>query len=117
MISVYICDICDIETHLQHLKIVFDRLREENLKIKPEKCEFLKEQITYLGSIISAEGIQPDPKKISVVKNFPTPRTPKDVKSFLGLTSFYKASHQGLCKNCCPSHHVVEKISHISVDP
>ncbi|KAL4101250.1 hypothetical protein QTP88_021270 [Uroleucon formosanum] len=76
--------------HNEKLRDVFERLRNHNLKIQPTKCEFLKQQCMYLGHIISENGIQPDPKKIKSVLQFPTPASVKEIKSFLGLSGYYR---------------------------
>ena len=51
----------DVETHLKHLELIFQRLREVDLKLKMEKCSFLKKHIQYLGHIVSGDGIKPVP--------------------------------------------------------
>ena len=71
------------EEHLERLQAVFSRLQEHNLKLKPSKCEFLKSEITYLGHIVSIEGIRTDPEKTEAIKSWPIPRTMKDVRLFL----------------------------------
>lgn len=76
--------------HNQKLREVFDRLREANLKLQPEKCHFLNREIIYLGHIVGTDGIKPDPGKFEAVDNFPQPKTPKQIKSFLGLTGYYR---------------------------
>ena len=60
------------------------------MKRKPSKCEFFKSHINYLGHIVSAGGIECDPKKIEAVKNWPVPRTVTDIRSFLGFTNHYR---------------------------
>ena len=80
----------DIETHLKHLKLIFQRLREVDLKLKMEKCSFLKKHIQYLGHIVSGDGINPVPEKLSSIQQMPQPYTPKEVKQFLGLVSYYR---------------------------
>ena len=59
----------DPEDHLHRLRGVFDKLEKAGLKLKPKKCEFFKTKIAYLGHIVSAKGIETDPKKIEAVKN------------------------------------------------
>ena len=59
-----------MKEHNQDLAIVLQRLRELVLKIQPDKCEFLKPELEYLGHIVTAKGVKPDPKKIEEVKNF-----------------------------------------------
>lgn len=79
-----------VQEHEERLKEVFDRLRQYNLKLQPTKCEFMRREVNYLGHIISEDGIRPDPKKTSCLTNFPVPRNPKEVKSFLGLAGYYR---------------------------
>ena len=80
----------DVETHLKHIKILFDQLRAANLKLKESKCNFLKKHVQYLGHLISGEGIKPVPEKLDSIKNMPAPQTPKEVKQFLGLIGYYR---------------------------
>ena len=80
----------DVETHLKHLELIFQRLREVDLKLKMEKCSFLKKHIQYLGHIVSGEGIKPIPEKLSAIQQMPHPHTPKEVKQFLGLVGYYR---------------------------
>ena len=70
--------------------------------MKPRKCEFFKSRITYLGHIVSAAGIETDPKKIEAVKNWTLPRTVADVRSFLGFTNHYRRFIQGYAKVARP---------------
>ena len=80
----------DMETHLKHLRILFERLRSADLKLKEIKCNFLKKHIQYLGHIISGEGITPVPEKLESIQKMLPPRTPKEVKQFLGLIGYYR---------------------------
>ena len=70
--------------------------------MKPSKCEFFKSKITYLGHIVSAAGIETDPKTIEAVKNWTLPRTVMDVHSFLGFTNHYCRFIQGYAKVAQP---------------
>ena len=80
----------DMETHLKHLRILFERLRSADLKLKEVKCNFLKKHIQYLGHIISGEGIAPIPEKLESIQKMLPPRNPKEVKQFLGLIGYYR---------------------------
>ena len=80
----------DVETHLKHLELIFQRLREVDLELKMEKCSFLKKHIQYLGHIVSGDGIKPVPEKLSSIQQMPHPYTPKEVKQFLGLVGYYR---------------------------
>ena len=79
----------DVESHLEHLRILFERLWSTDLKLKEVKCNFLKKHIQYLALIVSGEGITPLPEKDSIQKMLP-PKTPKEVKQFLGLIGYYR---------------------------
>ena len=79
----------DMETHLEHLRSLFVKLREADLKLKEVKCNFLKKHIQYLGHIISGEGITPLPEKLESIQKILPPKTPKEVKQFLGLIGYY----------------------------
>lgn len=63
-----------LEEHTQKLKSVFQRLREHNLKLQPDKCHFLQKEIVYLGHVITPEGVMPDPKKVEAITLFPIPK-------------------------------------------
>ena len=77
--------------HLHHLHSVFDRFRQGNLKFNPDKCNLFKESTQYLGYIVMKGGrVQPDPKKIEAVHRIPVPTCVRDIRSFLGLASYYR---------------------------
>ena len=80
----------DMETHLKHLRTLFERLRNADLKLKEVKCNFLKKHIQYLGHIISGEGITPVQEKLESIQKMLPPRNPKEVKQFLGLIGYYR---------------------------
>ena len=69
---------------------VFERLRKAKLKLSPAKCILFQRRVKYLGHVVSEQGISPDPGKIEVVKTWPRPATVTEVKSFLGLCSYYR---------------------------
>ena len=76
--------------HIERLRGVFHKLFLAGLKLKPRKCKFFKSKIAYLGHIVSAKGIETDPKKVEAVKNWIIPKTITDVRSFLGFTNYYR---------------------------
>ena len=80
----------DIETHLQHIRIFFQRLREADLKLKNSKCNYFKTHVQYLGHLVSGKGIRPLPEKLDSIKKIPAPTTPKEIKQFLGLVGYYR---------------------------
>jgi hypothetical protein len=61
---------------------VLERIRQFNLKVEPDKCEFLKTELSYLGHIVTSDGVRPYPGKVKAINEFPTPKNRTDVKSF-----------------------------------
>ena len=76
--------------HLQHIEEIFKRLECFGLKMKREKCDFFKKHIQYLGHLIAEEGFTPLPEKLESIHRMPRPKTPKEVKQFLGLIGYYR---------------------------
>jgi len=74
----------------KRLIAVLHRLRDSNLKLQPDKYEFLRKEVIYLGHIITENGISPDPSKLEAVKNFPIPKKIKDIQAFIGLVRYYR---------------------------
>ncbi|CAG2190935.1 unnamed protein product [Mytilus edulis] len=79
-----------LDDMLVNLRTVFDRLKSAGLKLKAKKCNLCVTMVRYLGHIISEDGIATDPEKIKVVQNWPVPTNPTEVRSFLGLCSYYR---------------------------
>ncbi|KAD3640148.1 hypothetical protein E3N88_29371 [Mikania micrantha] len=78
------------EQHEQHLKLVLEILRDEQLYTKFSKCEFWLKEVQFLGHIVNEKGVHVDPAKIDAVKNWSTPKTPTKIRSFLGLAGYYR---------------------------
>ena len=76
--------------HLQHMRQVFQLLREQKLALKRTKCSFGETQVGYLGHIISDKGVAMDPAKIEAVESWPPPRSIRALRGFLGLTGYYR---------------------------
>ncbi|MES9904881.1 MAG: pol polyprotein, partial [Sedimenticola sp.] len=94
---------------LENLKIAFERLREANLKLHPKKTILFQKEVTFLGHRISEEGISTCPEKVKAVKDWPTPRSVRDVRSFLGLASFYRKYIHHFSEKAKPLHELTEK--------
>ncbi|GJZ51018.1 reverse transcriptase domain-containing protein, partial [Tanacetum coccineum] len=77
------------EEHVEHLRLVLELLKKEKLYAKFSKCEFWLREVRFLRHVINGNGIHVDPSKIKAVKNWKAPRTPTEVRSFLGLAGYY----------------------------
>ncbi|GJR61092.1 putative nucleotidyltransferase, ribonuclease H [Tanacetum coccineum] len=78
------------EEHVEHLRLVLELLKKEKLYAKFSKCEFWLREVQFLGHVINGNRIHVDPSKIEAVKNWKAPRTPTEVRSFLGLAGYYR---------------------------
>ena len=85
----------DREDHDTHLRVVLETLRNEQLYAKLSKCEFWLGEVSFLGHIVSKEGIQVDPKKIEVIIKWKPPKNVTDVRSFLGFAGYYRRFVKG----------------------
>ena len=74
---------------LDRIELVFSRLKQYQLKIKPKKSFFFQTEVSFLGHVLSAKGISPNPEKVDKVRDWPVPKTSKEVHSFIGLASYY----------------------------
>src|SRR6266404_3084348 len=77
---------------------MLNKLEQNNLYLKPEKCDFEQKQIDYLGVIVGNSKLQMDPKKLKGVANWPKPNTPTEIRKFLGFTGYYRYFIQGYSK-------------------
>ena len=91
---VYIDDILvfsrDEAEHVEHLKMLFSRLREHHIVINPTKCVFGEAEVKYLGHTISGSGTKPLETSVSAIREFPKPKTVQDLRRFLGMINFYR---------------------------
>ena len=94
LLLVYLDDVIvfskTFDEHLERLEKVLTRLAQQGLKIKRKKCSFLRKEVSYLGYVVSSDGVSTDPDKISVVKNWPVPKTVKELRSFFGFAGYYR---------------------------
>ena len=79
----------DEDDHMGHLSVVLQTLKEHQLYAKYSKCEFLLRSVSFVGHIISSEGVKLDPRKMEEVKNLPRPLNLTDFRSFLGLAGYF----------------------------
>ena len=110
---VYLDDILvfgpDFETTLARLESVLDRLGAAGLKLKAKKCQLFQEEILFLGHVVSAAGIGADPAKCQQVRDWPVPRDLHEVRSFVGLCSYYRRHIQGFTELATPLYELATK--------
>jgi hypothetical protein len=78
------------QEHLLNLRKVFQRFREARLKLNPAKCQLFRKEVRYLGHIVSPEGVTTDPEKLKAVREWPIPKNKHEIRSFLGLCTYYR---------------------------
>ena len=93
-VSAYIDDIIifsrTLKEHMSHLRLVINHLVEAGLKLNPEKCRFIRQEVDYLGHVVTPQGLKPSEKYVQAVKEFPIPTYVSGVRRFLGLASYYR---------------------------
>ena len=113
LVLVYMDDILCFSDNLDDLikikRIVLQRLRDNNLYLKPKKCEFRKPKIEYLGMIVEEGKISMDPVKLGGIRDWPTPTTVKEVRSFLGFGNFYRHFIKGFSELAQPLNDLLKK--------
>ena len=112
-VAVYIDDILifsrTMSEHLHHVGLVLDRLQGAGLKLKPNKCHFLCQRVEYLGHLVTPHGLEPNPKKVNAVSQFPVPTSTTQVRQFVGLTSYYQRFIESFAKIAAPLHNLTRK--------
>lgn len=116
---VYLDDIIifssSLTEHIESLTKIFRRLKDVNLKVQLDKCEFLKREAEFLGHIVTEQGIKPNPNKIECVEKFPIPKTPRQIKQFLGLTGYYRKFIRDYSKIAKPMTKFLKKDAKVDV--
>jgi transposase InsO family protein len=94
---------------ISRLTKIFDRFRSCGLRMHPSKCNFAVDRVLFLGHVLEKDGISVNQDKIKIVKNFPCPRTPKQIKSFLGLAAYYKKFVKQFSQISAPLRRLLQK--------
>lgn len=108
---VYLDDIIvfskNFDDHLTDLKELFNRLREHNIRLKASKCHLCKHEISYLGHVVNADGIHPDPAKIEAIKKMKIPSNKSEIYTFIGLCSYYRKFIKSFAFVAAPIHRLL----------
>ena len=94
---------------MENLKVVFERLKNVNLKLNPKKCNLLCKKVHFLGHEVSEQGIATDPTKIEYVRDCPEPKSAAEVRQFVGLASSYRKFIPNFATICKPLHNFTDK--------
>ena len=109
--------------HLQRMRVVFNRLREHGLKLKPSKCDVFKSEINYLAHHVSQKGVLPSKKNLESIAQCPPPDTYTKVKSFVSLVGHYRCFIKGFAKIAVPLYDLTsgdnkdKKLEHVDFSP
>ena len=95
------------EEHLHQLGLVFQKISEAGLKLKPSKCKFFQTRLEYLDHIVSEKGIKTNPKKIQVIWDWPQPTNITETRSFLGLCNYYRKFIKDYAKIAWPLYKLI----------
>ncbi len=94
--------------HLLHLDQVLGRLEGAGIKLKPSKCKLLQKQVTFLGHVVTEDGVKPDLGKVKAIREWPLPQCVRDVRSFLGFGSYYRRFIRDFSKRAHPMNRLLE---------
>ncbi|XP_041475767.1 uncharacterized protein K02A2.6-like [Lytechinus variegatus] len=112
-VAVYLDDLLitgeSTDAHMKNLRAVLDVLLKAGLRLKKEKCVFLKEEVDYLGHTITEKGLRPTGDKVQAITNAPEPKSVKELRSFLGLLNYYGKFLPDLASNLEPLHRLLRK--------
>ncbi len=97
------------EEHMSSLKEVFSRIQSAGLRLNPRKCHLARDHVVFLGHVVSRKGLQPDPKNTEKVLSWPVPRSPSEVRAFVGLCSYYRRFVKDFSKLAAPLNKLVGK--------
>ncbi|GJY60553.1 putative reverse transcriptase domain-containing protein [Tanacetum coccineum] len=97
------------QEHEEHLKLILELLKKEELYAKFSKCEFWIPKVQFLGHVIDSEGIHVDPAKIESIKDWASPKSPTEIRQFLGLAGYYRRFIEGFSKIAKPMTKLTQK--------
>lgn len=106
-----------LEEHKKDLMKILNRLKEANLKIQLDKCEFFRKEVQYLGHTVSEEGVKPNTDKIEIIKKWPIPKNEKEIRQFLGTLGYYRRFIKDFAKLVKPLTGLLRKEADFNITP
>ncbi|KAI3361354.1 hypothetical protein L3Q82_013536, partial [Scortum barcoo] len=107
----------DFDSALANLRDVFFAIRKAGLRLHPRKCHLFRRETSFLGHVVSAAGVSTDPAKVTAVRNWPVPRNIGELRSFLGLASYYRRFVRDFATTASPLHRLTQKGQVFQWDP
>jgi len=101
----------DFNTHLSQLAEVFERLKQAGLKLHGTKCSLFQRRVSFLGHLLSGDGIEVQAEKVKAVRGWPVPRNISELRSYLGMVSYYRQFIPGFANIAAPLHKLLRKSS------
>ncbi|GJQ86388.1 hypothetical protein Trydic_g8478 [Trypoxylus dichotomus] len=105
-----------LHQHLAHIRQIFQKLKEYNLKVQLDKSEFLRKEVGFLGHVITPDGIKPNPSKIHAIQNYPLPKAIREIRAFLGLAGYYRRFIHNFARIVQPLTRCLKKGTKIDCD-
>ena len=100
------------EEHYEHLRQVLQLLEKNHLYANKEKCQLYREEVKFLGHIVTKDGLKVDPRKTEVINNWPEPRDVSEVRSFLGLANYFRRFIKGYARIVAPLTDLLQHKTH-----
>ena len=106
---ILLCGGKNVEQHNERLRQVLDCCHERNLKLNREKCHFRVSEVHYVGHVLSADGVKPDPKKVEAILTMPTPANREGLQRFLGVVTYLSKFIPNMSQKSAPLHQLLQK--------